>query len=62
MMKAIKIIKEDINLGDIGAIIQNHVEAEGFLSFKIFVDMVLDNNFIKNPMFYIMEKKELVKK
>ena len=30
MMKAIEIVKEDIHLGDIGAIIQNHVEAEGF--------------------------------
>ena len=30
MMKAIHIIKEDIHLGDIGATIQNHVEAEGF--------------------------------
>ena len=30
MMKAIKIIKEDIHLGDIGSVIQNHVEAQGF--------------------------------
>ena len=30
MMKAIKIVKEDIHLGDIGSTIQNHVEAEGF--------------------------------
>ena len=30
MMKAIKLLKDDIHLGDIGAIIQNHVEAEGF--------------------------------
>ena len=62
MMKAIKIIKNDIHLGDIGATIQNHVEAEVFLLFKIFVVMVLDNNFIKNLMFYIMEKKAQAKK
>ena len=30
MMKAIKILKEDINLGDIGSTIQEHVEANGF--------------------------------
>ena len=30
MMKAIEIIKEDIRLGDIGATIQNYVEANGF--------------------------------
>ncbi len=30
MMKAIEIIKDGVHLGDIGAIIQNHVEAEGF--------------------------------
>ena len=30
MMKSIKIIKEGIHLGDIGSVIQNHVEAEGF--------------------------------
>ena len=30
MMKAIKILKEGIHLGDIGATIQEHVESEGF--------------------------------
>jgi len=30
MMKAIKIVKEGIHLGDIGSTIQNHVEAQGF--------------------------------
>ena len=39
MMKAIKIIKEDIYLGDIGSIIQKHVEAEGFSVVQDFVDM-----------------------
>ena len=30
MIKAINIIKNDIYIGDIGATIQDHVEAEGF--------------------------------
>ena len=30
MMKAIEIVKEDIHLGDIGSIIQHHIEAKGF--------------------------------
>ena len=30
MMKAIKIIKDGIHLGDIGSAIQSHVEAQGF--------------------------------
>ena len=37
MMKAIKIVRDDIYLGDIGAAIQSHVEAEDFLLSKIFV-------------------------
>ncbi len=35
MMKAIEIVKENIHLGDIGAIIQNHVETDDILLFKI---------------------------
>ena len=37
MMMAIKIVKEDIHLGDIGEIIQNHVESKGFFSSSRFL-------------------------
>ena len=54
MMKAIKILKEGIYLGDIGATIQDHVESNGFSV----VAMVQENYFIAPQMFYTMEKKE----
>ena len=41
MMKSIKIIKEGIHLGDIGSVIQNHVEAEGFSVVRDFAVMGL---------------------
>ena len=62
MMKAIKIVKEDIHLGDIGATIQNHVEAEGFSVVQDFCGHGIGNIFTKSQMFYIMVKKALVKK
>ena len=37
MMKAIKIVKEGIHLGDIGSTIQSHVEAQGFSVVQDFV-------------------------
>ena len=62
MMKAIKIVKDGIHLGDIGSTIQNMLKQKDFQLFKIFVVMELAKHFIKNQMFYIMEKKELEKK
>ena len=49
MMKAIKIIKEDIFLGDIGAVIQNHVEAEGFSVVQDFCGHGIGQQFHKEP-------------
>ena len=42
MMKGIKILKEDIHLGDIGSTIQSYVEAEAFQLFKTSAVMVLE--------------------
>ena len=49
MMKAIKIVKEDIHLGDIGATIQNHVEAEGFSVVQDFCGHGIGKNFHEDP-------------
>ena len=49
MMKAIKIIKEDIFLGDIGAVIQNHVEAEGFSVVQDFCGHGIGQQFHEEP-------------
>ena len=49
MMKAIKIIKEDVFLGDIGAVIQNHVEAEGFSVVQDFCGHGIGQKFHKEP-------------
>jgi len=49
MMKAIKIIKEDVYLGDIGAVIQNHVEAEGFSVVQDFCGHGIGKLFHKEP-------------
>ena len=49
MMKAIKIIKEDIFLGDIGCTIQNHVEAEGFSVVQDFCGHGIGQQFHKEP-------------
>ena len=49
MMKAIKIVKEDVYLGDIGAIIQNHVEAEGFSVVQDFCGHGIGKLFHKEP-------------
>ena len=64
MMKAIKILKEDINLGDIGSTIQDYMlRLRVFLLFKIFVAMVLVTNFSQGAKYsYIMGKKEQEKK
>ena len=49
MMKAIKIIKEDVYLGDIGAVIQDHVEAEGFSVVQDFCGHGIGKLFHKEP-------------
>ena len=49
MMSAIKIIKEDVYLGDIGAKIQNHVEAEGFSVVQDFCGHGIGKSFHKEP-------------
>ena len=49
MMKAIEIIKEDVFLGDIGAVIQNYVEAEGFSVVQDFCGHGIGQQFHKEP-------------
>jgi len=49
MMQAIKIIKEDIHLGDIGSVIQKHVEAEGFSVVQDFCGHGIGQQFHKEP-------------
>ncbi len=49
MMKAIEIIKEDVHLGDIGAIIQSHVEGEGFSVVQDFCGHGIGELFHKEP-------------
>ncbi len=49
MMKAIKIIKSDIHLGDIGNTIQTHVEAEGLSVVQDFCGHGIGESFHKEP-------------
>lgn len=49
MMKAIEIVKEGIQLGDIGSTIQNHVEAEGFSVVQDFCGHGIGQTFHKEP-------------
>ena len=49
MMNAIKIVKEDVYLGDIGAKIQNHVDAEGFSVVQDFCGHGIGKSFHKEP-------------
>jgi len=49
MMKAIKILKEDIQLGDIGSTIQKHVEAKGCSVVQDFCGHGIGQEFHKNP-------------
>ena len=49
MMKAIKIVKEGIQLGDIGSSIQSHVEAEGFSVVQDFCGHGIGRVFHKEP-------------
>ena len=57
MMKAIKIVKEDVYLGDIGATIQNHVEAEGFSVVQDFCGHGIGKLFHKEPSILHYGKK-----
>ena len=49
MMKAIKIVRDDIYLGDIGAAIQSHVEAEGFSVVQDFCGHGIGKSFHREP-------------
>ncbi len=49
MMKAINIVKDGIHLGDIGSIIQNHVEAKGFSVVQDFCGHGVGKSFHKEP-------------
>jgi len=49
MMKAIEIVKEDIQLGDIGSTIQNYVESHGFSVVKDFCGHGIGETFHKLP-------------
>ena len=49
LMKAIKIVKNDLPLGDIGAVIQNYVEGEGFSVVQDFCGHGIRKQFHKEP-------------
>ena len=49
MMEAIKIVKEDIQLGDIGQTIQDYVEKEGFSVVQDFCGHGIGQQFHKEP-------------
>ena len=49
MMKAIKILREDVQLGDIGSMIQDHVEGEGFSIVQDFCGHGIGQVFHKEP-------------
>ena len=49
MMKAISIVKDRIHLGDIGSIIQTHVEKQGFSVVQDFCGHGIGQTFHKEP-------------
>ena len=49
MMKAIKIVKDGIHLGDIGSTIQEHVESEGFSVVQDFCGHGIGKKFHNDP-------------
>jgi len=49
MMKAIKILKNGIHLGDIGSAIQKHVESKGFSVVRDFCGHGIGKNFHEQP-------------
>ena len=62
MMKAIKILKEGIHLGDIGSIIQTHVEAKGFSVVEDFCGHGIGKVFHKEPNILHYGKKGMGEK
>ena len=62
MMKAIKILKEDIHLGDIGSTIQKHVEANGCSVVQDFCGHGIGQTFHKEPNVLHYGKKGTGKK
>ena len=61
MMKAIKIVKDGIHLGDIGSTIQAHVESEGFSVVQDFCGHGIGKKFHKEPNVLHYGEKELEK-
>ena len=57
MMKAIKILKENIQLGDIGSTIQDYVEAQGFSVVRDFCGHGIGRSFHKEPTILHYGKK-----
>ena len=57
MMKAIKILKENIQLGDIGSTIQEYVEAQGFSVVRDFCGHGIGQSFHKEPTILHYGKK-----
>ena len=49
MMKAIKIVKDGVHLGDIGSIIQTHVESKGYSVVQDFCGHGIGQTFHKEP-------------
>ena len=49
MMKAISIVKDGVHLGDIGSIIQTHVESQGFSVVQDFCGHGIGKTFHKEP-------------
>tara|TARA_B100000963_G_C22569822_1_gene645534 strand:+ start:436 stop:1200 length:765 start_codon:yes stop_codon:yes gene_type:complete len=49
MMKAIRLVKNGVHLGDIGSAIQSHVEAEGFSVVQDFCGHGIGETFHKEP-------------
>ena len=62
MMKAIKILKEDVYLGDIGSTIQEHVEANGCSVVQDFCGHGIGQTFHKEPNILHFGKKGTGKK
>ena len=49
MMKAIQIVKDGVHLGDIGSVIQTHVESHGFSVVQDFCGHGIGKKFHKEP-------------
>ena len=58
MMKAIKILKEDVQLGDIGATIQEHVESKGCSVVQDFCGHGIGRAFHEEPSILHFGKKQ----